>query len=217
MLNSNLKKLVVVFTLLVVIFGFVSSYLFIQVYDLENQVYDLAKQTEDLQNQNSVLEGQVLENQNQTNQLENQISELQQDKIALQENVSELENQLQKYNTDMLQEFIKENTNKINITQFYISRFTSQPPAIHSIWLAMTIHNQGVNHIKNLMIFIDFTTYEESSLNRTIDIIHSGEILTLIFKTAAWAGTRFYETNIVATLYANDLLLDEVTLIKPLL
>jgi len=92
-----------------------------------------------------------------------------------------LENRLRYLNNEMVQQFIKENDNKIKITKFNIPCISSHPPGVHLINISLTIHNYGVNDVSNLVVVFNFTN-SELSWNRTIDVIHTGEILTSTFE-----------------------------------
>jgi len=148
----------------------------------------------------------ILSNHNK--QLEQSIDEVTNQK-------KERENQLNYLNNEIIQQFIKENDNKIKITKFNIPRISSHPPGVHLINISMTIHNYGVNDVSNLVVLFNFTN-SELSWNSTIDVIHTGENINLNFRTGMNADPDLYKSKIVATIYTKDLLLDEVTLISPI-
>jgi hypothetical protein len=120
---------------------------------------------------------------------------------ALQEKNEKVTSKLEKLQKGIIEDYIKENTNKLNITDIVIYNCHSPGVPAYAASANVTIHNQGINDVNNLTLKIETA---DATYNIPIEVIHTEERNTFIQKVAWFKSS---ETKIVATICAGDLVL----------
>ena len=113
----------------------------------------------------------------------------------------------------MVDQYIQEYTNKVNITVFSPIGFLTSTPGVYLVTVNVTIQNQGINDVSNLIYTIESTNFEPSKKNSTIEVIHAGETINFTTKVTCDHSSK---TDIVATIQTAELLLDEATINDPM-
>ena len=177
-----MNKIVVLLMISTVVMSVISGLLFFQL--------------DAVQNENSKLSEELFD-------VNSQLEEEENNNLQLEEEILELENQ-----RDELQTFVDEYTNRVNITEFSTYGFNPQVNLLISSNVNVTICNQGINDVRNLVFRIEsseggWVQNKTSSFN----IIRSGEEIK--FKSVVY-WTLGLNNKIVATVSTGDLILDQI-------
>ena len=111
---------------------------------------------------------------------------------AVQEKNRELASQLEELQKGIIEDYIKENTNKLNITEIILYNTHSPGMPAYAAYANVTIHNQGINKVNNLTLRIETA---DAAYNIPIESMYADEKTTVTQKVA-WFKTS--ETIIIA-------------------
>ncbi|MFZ7138361.1 MAG: coiled-coil domain-containing protein [archaeon] len=195
---KNRTRLLIAFSIAMVVLNGLSFYQFFIVYSLNNE---LTSQNDDLQNQLNEL-------QTSDNSLQNQVDNLQNENDDLKEKISELRKQNSDYHY-RIEELEEQLTEWVKITDFRTSGFNPIGGLAIMSDAVVTIQNFGTEPVYGLVLHLKSSTCSIGSSVK-IESIRVGEVKT-ISTYLDWCLTGSSGTTTL-TLRKGNTILDEVVL-----